>query len=280
MNKLLVFLFLVIVAVTSCKKDKTDDNTNTDDILAAKENAIANNLFDDVFKQVDNSARKTDDSVGGTKSQTDLLAQCATITITPFDTNFPKTITVDFGATNCLGYDLRNRRGVLVYTMSDWYHEPGCTLTVTTQNFYVDDYKVEGTKTVINQGLNANNNLTYSVSVSNGNITPPTGYGAPFSWNTSRVHEWIAGDNTLLWPWDDEYQVAGTANGVNSNGVAYTIVITDSLNIKLDCRWIRSGSLNLVVGSHPTITVNYGSGTCDANATATINGVVYNFVMN
>ncbi|PKP21536.1 MAG: hypothetical protein CVU05_06600 [Bacteroidetes bacterium HGW-Bacteroidetes-21] len=281
--KKIFYLLVVVVTITaiviSCKKDKADE-IKTDNVLAAQENALAQNLFDDVFKQVDNASRKMDDSCDGTKSVSDALwGNCATVTIAPFDAvTWPKTVTVDFGTTNCLGTDLRNRRGKLIYTVSTWYRDSGCTIIVTPNNFYINDHKVEGTKTVINQGRNNDGYLKYSVTVNNALVTKPD--GTTFTWNTSRIHTWVAGETSILNPYDDVYLIDGTANGVASDGGAFNITINTSLDVLVGCRWIRAGVLTLSSTGNPDVIVNYGSGDCDANAVATVNGVDYSFVMN
>ena len=54
----LLFAVLFIISLTfvymGCKKDKQDKDTT-----AATNSAIAENLFNDVFKQVDNAAKQT-----------------------------------------------------------------------------------------------------------------------------------------------------------------------------------------------------------------------------
>lgn len=275
-----IMLVLSIAILSSCKK-KEEEETPKDSFLAAQENALAQNLYDDVFKQVDNSSRIVDDSCDGTKAGLEsLLVSCATVTIAPFDAvTWPKTVTVDFGTTNCTGTDGRTRRGKLIYTVSTWYRDSGCTIVVTPQNFYINDHKVEGTKTIVNKGRDNDGYLVYQVTVVNALITKPD--GTTFTWNTSRLHKWVAGETTLLNPWDDVYLITGTANGVASDGGAFSIVINTALDVAVDCKWIRAGVLTLTTEQFPNgIVVNYGDGTCDALATATIDGQTYNFVMN
>ena len=282
MKKIVIFSLLLsfaIVIVFSCKK-KEEEAPPKDSFLAAQENALAQNLYDDVFKQVDNSSRTVDDSCDGTKSNHGLLSNCATVTISPFDAvTWPKTVTVDFGTTNCMGNDYRYRRGKLIYTVSSWYRDSGCTIVVTPQNFYINDNKVEGTKTIVNNGRDNDGYLVYLVTVNNALITKTD--GNTFTWNTSRQHKWVSGETTIINPWDDVYMISGTANGVASDGGPFSIVINTPLDVAVNCRWIRSGILTLSTDQFPNgIVVDYGTGDCDAYATATIEGQTYNFVMN
>jgi hypothetical protein len=285
MKKLFLIVGVSALIFSACKKDKTDDsntnttNTSSDVVAAATDNAISNNMFGDVFKQSSSGAQKMDDSCSGKKSDFQLASTCATITITPFDAvSWPKTVTIDFGTTGCTGNDGVVRKGKVVMNVTTWYRDSNCIVTVTPQNYYVNGYKVEGTKVITNHGHNLQGNLVYSDVVTNGKITDPSGT-AYRTWNSNHVNEWISGESTTLNPWDDEYHVTGNDNGVTTTGKNYTIVINTALDIYASCHWIRSGVLTLTVDSYPFI-VDFGNGACDANATVTVNGVAYPITMN
>ncbi|NMC99151.1 MAG: hypothetical protein GYA62_05470 [Bacteroidales bacterium] len=286
MKKILLILGVVSLIQISCKKDnkENDNNTSTplsDEIVAASDDAVSSNMFDDVFKQASFGGKKMDDSLSGKFNKTTFAGGCAIVTITPFDlTSWPKTVTVDFGTTNCLGNDGRYRRGKVIMNITSWYRDSGCVITVTPQNYYVNDYKIEGTKVITNLGRNSSNHLLYSVVVTNGKVTDPNG-STYRTWNSTREHEWINGENTVLNPWDDEYLVTGTANGITRTGKNYTIVITTPLNVCTCCRWIRSGQLTLTVDTHNPIYIDYGpTSSCDDEASVTVNGVNYVVHMN
>ncbi len=285
--KILNLLFVIaVVVLVSCKKNdettttKPDTFNSADNVNAATDNAIANVMFDDVYKQVDYSSTKMKDSCGGKKSMNDYYT-CATISLGAgeFDlTTWPKHVTVDFG-TGCTGTDGRTRKGKVIYTASNWMHEAGSVCTVTTNNYYVDGYKIEGTKTITNQGINSNQHLSYHVVVANGVITHPT--GEHHTWSTDRVTEWISGESTLLNPWDDKFSTTGSANGVTTTNVNYTITIDNAnpLITEWICRYIEQGKLTITVGTQPSILVDYGNTGCDANASFTIYGYTYNVTM-
>jgi len=286
MKQLSFLMVVIILSLFSCKKDNPPENnpttSGTDEVTAASENALATNMFDDVYKQVDNSSAVTKDSAEGIKSLAGLMSSCATITLPDSEFNltvWPKHITVDFGTTGCSGNDGRTRKGKILYTTTGWMRDSGTVVTVTTQNYYVDNYKVEGFKTITNNGRNSNNNLSYHVVVTNGKITHPD--GTYHTWATDRTSEWTYGETTWLNPWDDKFSTKGGANGITTTEASYTITIDNAnpLITQFGCRWIQQGILTLVVTSHPAITIDYGNGACDANAVATINGTNYPFVM-
>jgi hypothetical protein len=281
-----LFFLLVLVTFISCKKNeeitKPEPFNANDNVTAASNNAVANVMFNDVYQQVDISSTYMKDSCGGKKSTHSMLSStCATVSLGVGEfnlTTWPKHITVDFGA-GCIGNDGRTRKGKVIYTASNWMHETGSVCTVTTDNYYVDNYKIEGSKTITNQGLNSSQHLTYHVVVTNGVITHPN--GDHHTWSTDRVTEWMSGSNTPLNPWDDEFSTTGSANGVTTNNASYTINI-DPANPLLNsfgCRYIKQGKLTITVGTQPAITVDYGTGACDANASFTIYGQTYPVTM-
>ncbi|HBG69601.1 MAG: hypothetical protein A2W93_13810 [Bacteroidetes bacterium GWF2_43_63] len=275
------FLFLLALALcsvsflSSCNKDE-DDDQDKNNYQSAIDNATAENMFSDVFKQATDGMIAAQDSAGGSKNCMESMASCATLTITPFDlTTFPKTVTVDFGTTNCLGTDGRYRRGIVTMTTTGWYRDSATVITVTPQNYYVNDNLVQGTKTITNMGHNLAGNLVYALFV-DGTVSNTTG---TIEWTSTRQHEWIEGEATVLNPWDDVYMITGTASGVNIQDEEFDVVINTALRVQVGCRWITAGSLTLTSGTF-TMLVNYGDGACDAAATVTINGAVYNITMS
>ncbi|PKP03143.1 MAG: hypothetical protein CVU11_09255, partial [Bacteroidetes bacterium HGW-Bacteroidetes-6] len=198
----LIIAFAGVVVVSSCRKD--DENNNENNYRSAIDNATAENMFDDVFRQATDGVNSAQDSVEGTKTSEHVLSSCATLTITPFDLiTFPKTVIVDFGTTNCLGSDGRYRRGSVEMSITGWYRDSGSVITVTPHNYYVNDNYIQGVKTLTNNGHNTSSNLTYTLVV-NGTVTTSEG---TISWSSTRYHEWIEGESTILNPWDDVYLI-------------------------------------------------------------------------
>ncbi len=260
----LLLLAAVIITVSGCRKSDRDNDTST---FSALDNAIAAQVYADIFEQVDEAAAN---EPGIRESM-----MCATITADT--TSNPMVLTIDFGNTNCLGADGNNRRGVITATFTGKYRDPGTVISVSLQNYYWNDYKVEGTKTVTNEGLNGSGNLWYTVVVANAKITDPGGTWF-VTWNSNRIREWIEGAGTAT-IWDDVYLIDGTASGVNRRGNSFEVEITSPLRIELGCRWIVSGTLEIKPQNIATRYVNYGNGGCDDDAVVTINGYDYNINM-
>ncbi|WP_372752675.1 hypothetical protein [Mariniflexile sp.] len=182
------------------------------------------------------------------------------ITVTPFDlTTFPKTIVIDYGD-GILCEDGITRKGIAtILSVNNWYGVPGSEHTTTFTNYYHNDYKVEGTHKVVNLGENNDGDLQYSVSIENGKITTSTGKTISYTENSTRT--WVAGSSTPLNIWDDEYTLNGTQTGVSSKGVSYSITTEESLHFVLKPRNIKSGILDITVGSIDDIKMNFTTST-------------------
>ena len=164
-------LFIFLLCFESCKKDEDSvfDNTTT----SAQDNGAAENAFADIKRVVEEAADDEGQSNRLARGGSYSFGNCATVTINPawIDTTWPKQMEIDFGATNCTGVYGVNRRGKLQVTLTDRYRNPGSILTIQPQNYFVNDVKVEGTKTITNIGLNANGNFEFAVDVVNGKLT-------------------------------------------------------------------------------------------------------------
>jgi hypothetical protein len=185
-----------------------------------------------------------------------------------------KTVTVDYGSTNCDCNDGKTRRGKIVTTYTGFYHAQGTIITHTPVDYYVNDIKIDGTKTVENMGTNASGQPYFNVQI-NGVATLTS--GETMTYTSTRVRTWTDGFTTLFNRFDDEYDITGTAEGVFSSGGGYTANITSAVHIKVGCGFPVSGTVEITPQSNPVRVLDYGSGTCDATFTVTVNGNTYTF---
>lgn len=186
-----------------------------------------------------------------------------------------KTVTVDYGTSNCDCNDGKTRRGKIVTTFTGFYHAQGTIITHTPVDYYVNDIKIEGTKTVENMGLNGAGQPYFNVQI-DGVATLTT--GETLTYTSTRVRTWTNGFNTILNRFDDEYDITGTATGVFSSGGGYTAICSTSpVHVKVGCGFPVSGSIEITPQNHPVRVLDYGTGTCDATFTVTVNGHTYTF---
>jgi hypothetical protein len=265
----------VLLSLGACNKDRNDWK----DTQTASDSEQAEGIADDAINIADNAARGGSE-VARTASPVELyeaMSGCATVTR---DTvSVPRVMTIDFGPTNCLCNDGRYRRGKIIVTYAGGgYFDQGSVKTVSFDNYYRNDNKVEGTRTVTNNGRNAANQLSWTINAQNMKITRPD--GSFHTWNSTRVRTMLNGESTPSFWRDDEYSISGSAEGINAKGISYVANITTPLHRKLDCRWIDSGIVEISPEGKATRTLDYGNGACDRLLTVTVRNKSRTIEMN
>lgn len=257
------------LTLSSCKKEDEDSDTST-----AGDNALAESTYQDVT----NIASEAGDGAlsnyrGG--NYEGLLSTCAVITMDTAVSTNPDTLRINFGSSNCMCNDGRNRRGTIVITYSGAYRDSGTVWNISFDNYFVNDNQVLGTKTVSNLGHNQAGHLVYDVNV-NGSLVLANN-GGTITWTSQRQREWTAGESTPQWS-DDMYSITGSASGTGANGNSYSATITSPLirNMALGCRrHFVQGTVEVTPSNKPMRTIDFGSGACDDIATVTINNNTY-----
>jgi len=273
-----------IFILNSCEMDKTA--INEEDLVLAEEDALTEVVFDDLMESVDNAIFYVEGkATGGLKSMIDSgnynPQVCPEITVDHPDlTTFPKVITIDWGD-GCDGFYGQTRSGMVKITLTGWMHKEGSKKTIELIDYFINSIKVEGTKTTMNEGRNENGNLVFSSVLVGGKliITNPDSSAYNQAPNTieitkefERDEEWVEGEETRYNHFDNVFYITGTAEGTNPKQEAYTRTITYRLEKRLSCKFIVSGTVEIVVGDKPVITLDYGNGECDNKATITVNG--------
>jgi hypothetical protein len=268
--KSIILVTSALAILASCvKKQKEKD----DDTSSASENFLATGIANDMGNISDEAGRTQNISSFKTTGETALMTSCATLS---FDTmNNAKTVTVDFGNSNCTCNDGRSRRGKLVITYSGKYRDSLTTIAISPVAYFVNDNGVSGSKTIKNLGHNSAGHLLYDINESL-TIAKADGSGN-ISFTAHRQREWTAGEGTLVWV-DDVYSITGTASGTNANGRSFTSVITKPLIRKMEIgcrRHFVSGVLEHTPAQKATRSLDFGNGTCDNQAVVTIDGRQY-----
>lgn len=270
--KYLMTAVVIGLVISSCKKKEDEDK----DTVSSRDNAMAEMAFSDVSNIADEASTGTVSSYFAaiTPDIKSVFSTCAHIT---HDTvSVPHVLTIDFGTSNCLCRDGRYRKGMIIVSYNGHYRDSLSTHTITFNNYFVDNNKVSGTKTVVNNGHNASGHLTYGITV-NGQIDKAA--GGSITWTSTRTREWIVGESTMVWT-DDVYLISGTAHGTSSTGSTFDVVITDPLRKEIGCRHFVSGKLDLTPSGKAVRHVDFGTGACDDIALVVINGHNYNITLN
>jgi len=253
-----------ILFFSACNKRGNDKDQDNDTQLAG-DNAFSEATYNDVLNIADDASDKnTGDHLSNYKTR----STCATVTHDT--TTTPKTITIDFGNVNCLCGDGRYRRGQILVSYTGHYRDSGSVHAIGFNNYFVNNNNVLGTKSVTNMGHNTLNQRYFNIVV-NGLIVKAT--GDSIVWNSNRTRSWTQGESTMT-RMDDVYEITGSASGTKGT-TSYTMTIIQPLVRALFCDWISSGKIELQPSGKPLRTIDFGSGTCDDDATVTILGTVY-----
>jgi hypothetical protein len=265
---LIALVALVAALLASCTED--DLNLSSDDSQNVENEAVSDVYFDEV-DDLSSAAMLGIGSSGGRSEGLDddrLKVACAEVT---FDGNDEGgVIVIDFGD-GCT--DLRGnvRRGKIIITYSGRRFLPGSTVVTELEEYYINDVKIEGTRTVTNVSESSESAPKFQIVVTDGKVTWPDGTFALRE--ADRTREWIRAANPL----DDQHVVDGTASGTSRKGQEYTVEITKPLVYKRRCAvenkvFIAVEGTKKLVTDGKAIIIDYGNGECDNVVTITING--------
>ena len=260
-----VYLSIVFILSFSCT---TDPTVNDPDLNTTKEINFAANLSEDVNTQVD-YALDASTEILGNQNKNFIDTSCASISIFPNDSTWPKTITMDYGPVNCLGSDGNYRRGIIEIEVSAPFFLPGTVHDISFLSYFFNDNQIEGYITRTNGTLNANNNPVVSLE-ENLTITKPD--STQISRSASHLREMIEGTLTPQYHWDDVFLISGFSSGNNSLGISFADTIISPLERAVNCQWIKSGERQITRPNGNQFALNYGNGLCDPLATLTVNG--------
>lgn len=265
-TKILFTIFFLGIFITSCKKVQEAIETSKD-VQMARDNAEHEEYSDEVSTMADDAYNNGKLTVRGGAGGSAILGD--TVKVTRVDS----VITIDFGTNGITSTkDGKTRKGKIIITFTGGYRKTATSVTHSFDNYYVNNNKHEGTKTVTYNGLDANGNHNWSIVA---NITLTRANGNVSTWYSNRVRTMIAGAATPFNWLDDQYSITGSASGVTSKGDSYTLNISTPLLVKVGCRYIQSGVINFT-RSTSTASIDYSQGgtsvACENTALVTYNG--------
>ncbi len=278
--KAFAFATAFLLVLSSCKKDEvtpTQDEAVTDTAIIQNANETAR--ADESFTNLDDVtqvASEEDDEAspatpGGAYNPSfgrlrDIIGNCATITVTPHDGTFPKTISIDFG-NGCIGLDGKRRAGKIMIFMTDRRSHPNSVITTTLVNYSVDFIQLQGTKVCTNNS-NADG-IRFSVDIEGGKVIFPNNHGYDFEMHKNKRQ--IAGQATAS-PMDNVFEITGTSNVHFFNGNNIHVSTQVPVIKAVNCHWRSDGILKIVVSNtnhNFNFLFNYGypatsgAGACD-----------------
>ncbi len=266
MNKTSVVIVLTTIVTlfvfNACVRERDTD------IEIVKEEVLGEFVYDNALAIVDDAATKnTGEQLANYKTS----GYCASIT---HDTlSSPRTIIIDFGPANCMCNDGRNRRGRILASYTTRYADTSNILTITFDNYYVNDIYVSGNSLVASKGRNIIGQKYFEIQTA-GKMVLTLGADTVY-WNAERLRTWVQGQNTPVWG-DDIYELQGTGNGMNGNKQYYSMNITEPLVKDASCRYITKGKIEMQPQGKALRSLDYGDGTCEAAAKVLINYKAFN----
>lgn len=273
MKARLLTLCAAIVSMTflfsSCQKSNSD---NTDYTTESAAQADDQSQFSDEVDAAANDINTQIESTAGFYGRGDQVQSLICDATVVVDTvSNPRTITITFNGTNCLGN--RTRTGVIVVSMAQGvrWRNPGAVINVSFQNFRItrlSDNKsitINGTQTHTNVsgGLLINlatlGTITHTITSSNMSITFDNGSQRTWQVARQRVFTYNNGIVISVTGLHTDGSVTGIAEwGTNRFGRSFTTAITQAIVRRQDCSF-RVGS-GKVVHTTPqyTATVTFG----------------------
>jgi hypothetical protein len=263
----LIILSIAIISFTTCTKNSMNPDQGT--INLVDDDAVSNVVSEDVFNSVDYASIILDNSLEQSipKSAAIVADSCPSVAIDNLAAGvWPKTITIDYG-TECSGINGSTRSGKIIITFTERRSVVNSVRTVTFENYFFNNIKMEGTWVLTNLGPNSSEHVVISVVLTGGKLTLPDGKTIERSFEHQR--EWIAGWDTPN-IWDDEILITGVGTGKTIDGISYMTTITSPLHWKRVCEFLVSGVIEIERAGLPPAELDYGKGDCDAIATLTI----------
>ena len=266
---------IIAVMISSCQKENHTTVASVSDEEAStvsQENASADADYDDITEIGFSADADIDVSAGvefngriegvGLRVFENLafkIGPCTTITVTPNDSTYPKTVVIDYHD-GCICRDGKFRKGSITLNYTKPLRRPGAILTITLKDFYLNRKHIEGTKTITN--LSTGHTHIYSVVVTDGKVSLPNGRG--FKYEKNKLVTQIAGMETRTIR-DDVYSIEGRSKTSYANGTTVVLNTESPLVKPVACDWIVSGVLKIKINDR-VLYLDFGNGDCDNKA--------------
>ncbi|MBN4071423.1 hypothetical protein JYT72_02815 [Crocinitomix catalasitica] len=245
---------IALMTIVSCQKNQDADDTGYVEDAVFSQRTSEETMMEELYTSTDCNYNWPD-IVGG----------CAEVTES--SATFPKIVTIDFG-TGCEGYFGRTKKGKIIIDISDDIRNDGAKRIITFDEFYIEDVKIEGTRTATNIGESISGNVLISVvgdvqAIKDGNT---------WSRTFERQREWIIGSETCDRS-DDEFLITGGGVTICRKGCEIQHTIITPLHVAPgSCNYILSGSVEILKEGKFMKrggTIDWGDGACDNIATLT-----------
>lgn len=270
------------VFFTSCEDETLTPEDTFDTII---DESYTSEVFDELEDIGDEAMSFTEDNISKSVSADakvqlynyNRLSPCATVTKVYL--NDTVKITIDFGETNCLCNDGRERRGKIYINHYGYYWDGDVEIEYSFDNYFVDDNQLTGVRNV--HRFRNENQYRQSDIIVDGEIILADDAGT-ISWHAEHTRIVTTGSDTRE-KYDDVIEITGFSNGTMADGSTFSAEITTPLvkTNQAGCfRWPVSGVREITINETKTIIIDYGDGTCDNVAEITKDGVTTTVELN
>ena len=190
------------------------------------------------------------------------------------DTTNLDTLIVNFGTSNYL-HNTSLLRGKINITYTGAYRDSLSVVTITLDNFYLNNNLIQGTQILQNFGKNNQGNTVINVAINDASINTING---TIDFNSNYLMEWIEGYSTYNDITDDSYIISGESFGNNLNGNDFNSNIISPLHYSLKCYpncLIASGEVEVNPVGYSNRIINFGDSLCDCNVNILIDNETY-----
>ena len=286
----LVLSCIVSLSFVGCHKKETVEVDNE------TQSAVDNSLADQEYSEIPGSVNDHAINTKGTGATRDarIILPCDSLTKISGDTLWTSpthvnpTYTMNISNANCgtTMPDGRTRTGKVEITLRGKIRKPGSKMLI----------KMIGYNVILPMGTTTAN-ISYSCDSMVVTTLDSSALFTKFNvklyngvclWGAGKVIKYSSDRTITTYPkgnpinTDPVTEVFGTANGINRDAKAFTVVIPQSTPLVKHraCKYIDKGIFELTPDGFKTRIVDFGNGTCDNKATFTVNGNTVAFTLN
>ena len=268
----IMLLIFASFMLTSCEQENLsiDDDTSQDLASATTQTEIdqVSEGIDDIIDNISfdfttNTVEKGSDTK--TTDEQAFLPDC--VTTTKVINGNSKKVTLDYGD-GCATRNDNYLSGKIIIDITYNTEEKSININYSFDNFYFNNKKVEGEVHKYRMRVNGNGNPEATI---NRDIKITWNDGLFVTVKGERKREWIEGFGNNRWG-DNVFLITGTWTVTKKDGTVITATVLEALKRNMACRFLVSGIIE-IQKNDKKVTLDYGDGTCDDLAIATINGV-------
>ncbi len=276
MMRTIITFSIVMILMSACKDEDIINSPDQTSTQASQDHLFAENIFNDINRIVEDGF-----NVNGLNK-----SSCVNYKTIATDSSDADTLIINYGDNDCLDEYGKIRRGKIIVIYTAPYQEESSQTITTFDQYYMNSTDwIQGSRIMTNNGTDNDGNIIFDVLI-DVNISTEIGR---IDWISNRTRYWVNGYETILDPFDDIYKIVGSSNGNGLNDRDFTVNITDTLMVKLECIspiipfdhrcMIVSGKAEIKPEEYPVREINYGMDECDCNFSVSVNNDIYTIVV-